>query len=255
MKPPEPILLVESLFKHYLGPGGARHDILRDVNLRIEESEFVCILGRSGCGKTTLLRCLAGLEDYGGRILLRGDEVSRPGPDRVMVFQEFNQLLPWKTVAKNVALPLKVAGALRSEEINRLTREYLSKVNLWDYRDFYPHQLSGGMKQRVAIARSLAMKPKLILMDEPFASLDAMTRKKLQAELRQITSEEKTTVVFITHNIQEALALSSRYLVLNSGGEFLLDKSNPLPKPTTPSTPGFAAAWDEIDSLLQDPSA
>ena len=213
--------------------------ILNQVNLKVRKNEFLCILGQSGCGKTTLLRCIAGFENYSGSILVDGKERRNPGIDRIMVFQDFNQLFPWKTVEKNIQYPLKLQGIFKKDELKQRSQEALSKVKLLDYAQYYPYQLSGGMKQRVAIAKALALKPKIILMDEPFAALDAMTRNKLQEELLAISVKEKCTIIFITHNIQEAIVLGTRIIVLERKGNILIDQQNPIEKPITPASEGY----------------
>ena len=179
------LLEVKNLTKNYHDSPDSRN-ILSSLELSVDQGEFLCILGPSGCGKTTLIRCIAGFEDYEGEILVEGQKVDKPGIDRIMVFQDFNQLFPWKTVKKNIQYPLKVNGLKDKAELERIAEEHLDLVGLSGKGDLYPHQLSGGMKQRVAIAKGLALNPKIILMDEPFASLDAMTRNKLQVELLRI---------------------------------------------------------------------
>ena len=191
---------------------------VEDVSFSVGEGEKFILLGPSGCGKSTLLKSIAGfLPPARGRIALEGRPVTRPGPDRVVVFQEFDQLLPWKTVIGNVVYPLRVARR-RAEPAARADAErFLRMVGLERFADSYPHQLSGGMKQRVAIARSLALDPRMLLMDEPFASLDALTRRKMQEELLSIWEATKKTILFVTHSIQEAVLLGDRILVLSPG--------------------------------------
>ncbi len=248
----EAILKVKELSKSYVNQtknSSSINNVLNDIELEVKPEEFLCILGPSGCGKSTLLRCIAGFEDYEGTIEINGKVKTKPDTDRIVVFQDFNQLLPWKTVEKNVQYPLKLSRLPKDERRSR-SDEYIEMVGLSAYKKFYPHQLSGGMKQRAAIARSLALKPNLILMDEPFASLDAMTRNKLQAELWQIKEREKTTVIFITHNIQEALCLGTRIIMMNRLGKIQNDVANTLPKPVTPATPGYAELWNMFHEQL-----
>lgn len=228
--------------------------IIEHVSFSVEENEFVCILGPSGCGKTTLLRCIAGFEKYDGTIKVDGNVVTEPNTDRMLVFQDFNQLFPWKSVLGNVCYPLKKFGIKDKKEREDIARKYLEKVGLANYAHFYPHQLSGGMKQRVAIAKALAVKPKLMLMDEPFASLDAMTRRKLQKELLNLSNEENVTVLFITHNIQEAVVLGTRIMMMSKDGTFKIDIKNPLSKPITPSSEGYAQLWDTFNQALSEES-
>lgn len=243
------LLEVAGLTKNY-HDSPTSEDILKNLQLSVEEGEFLCILGPSGCGKTTLIRCIAGFEDYEGSIRVDGNVVDKPGTDRIMVFQDFNQLFPWKTVKKNIQYPLKRNGIRDKNELDRITSEHLEMVGLSEYGDFYPHQLSGGMKQRVAIAKGLALNPRIILMDEPFASLDAMTRNKLQAELWRIKEKENATVIFITHNIQEALVLGTRILLLSKQGKIKIDIKNEIPKPVTPASEGYGKMWETLNASL-----
>lgn len=243
------LLEVKNMTKNYHDSPDSP-DILKNLNVTVEQGDFLCILGPSGCGKTTLIRCIAGFEDYEGEILVEGKKVDKPGIDRIMVFQDFNQLFPWKTVKKNIQYPLKVNGIKDKGELERIAEEHLDLVGLKGYGDFYPHQLSGGMKQRVAIAKGLALNPKIILMDEPFASLDAMTRNKLQAELWKIKEKENATVIFITHNIQEALVLGTRILLFSKQGEIKIDTENLIPKPVTPASEGYGEMWKMFNEAL-----
>lgn len=160
------ILKIENLQKQYKN---AKNLVLNGIDLTIHEEDFLCVLGPSGCGKSTMIRCIAGFEDYQGTIEVSGKTVKGPGTDRIMVFQDFNQLFPWKTVLGNITFPLKVGGMKNRKERIERAEEYLDKVNLLQYKDYYPHQLSGGMKQRVAIAKGMALGSKIIMMDEPFA--------------------------------------------------------------------------------------
>lgn len=224
--------------------------VLNQVNLTVEKNEFLCILGPSGCGKTTLLRCIAGFEKYDGEILVDGEVCKKPGTDRIMVFQNFNQLFPWKTVEKNIQYPLKQQGIKDKKELDAITAKYLSMVNLDGIQKKYPHQLSGGMKQRVAIAKALALKPKIILMDEPFAALDAMTRTKLIGEVQKISQKEDCTFIFITHNIQEAIVLGSRIIVMGQKGVMPIDEANRIPKPVTPASVGYGELWSRLKNAL-----
>lgn len=248
------LLEVKNMTKNYHDTPDSR-DILKDLNLTVEQGDFICILGPSGCGKTTLIRCIAGFEDYEGEILVEGKKVTKPGIDRMMVFQDFNQLFPWKTVKKNIQYPLKINGLKEKAELDRIAEEHLELVGLAGKGDFYPHQLSGGMKQRVAIAKGLALNPKIILMDEPFASLDAMTRNKLQAELWRIKEKENATVIFITHNIQEALTLGTRVLLFSKQGHIKIDMENNIPKPVTPASEGYGEMWKKFNDALWEEDA
>ena len=244
-----PLLEVRDLVKNYHGGPDSRN-ILDHLDLTVNEGDFLTILGPSGCGKTTLIRCIAGFEDYEGEILVEGETVSKPGIDRMMIFQTFEQLFPWKTVKKNIQYPLKINGLTDKAELDRIAEEHLELVGLAGKGDLYPHQLSGGMKQRVAIAKGLALNPKIILMDEPFAALDAMTRNKLQAELTRIKEKENATVIFITHNIQEALVLGNRVMLMSKNGEIKINMENNIPKPVTPASEGYGEMWKILNDAL-----
>ena len=245
----QPILSIRNLTKIYDDTDSSKK-ILSDVNLDVDKREFLCILGPSGCGKTTLLRCVANFEDYTGEVLVDGQPKHEPGSDRIMVFQDFNQLFPWQTVEKNIQRPLKLQGVKDKAELQRCSDEALAKVRLGDYAKYYPHQLSGGMKQRVAIAKALALKPKIILMDEPFAALDAMTRNGLQDEVIRLSEDSDCTFLFVTHNIQEALVLGTRIIVFGLEGKILVDEHNPMPRPVSPASDGYGALWESLHSAL-----
>lgn len=187
--------------------------VLRDINFEVRDNEFVSILGPSGCGKTTLLRVLAGLvQRDSGVIEVEGHEVSGPGPERAVVFQHFS-LLPWMTVLDNIGFGLRLRGVPRAAWSRQAT-QLADLVGLKGFESFYPGQLSGGMQQRVGLARALAVEPAILLMDEPFAALDEQTRMLMQEELLRITQEARKTIVFVTHSMEEALLLSDRILVL-----------------------------------------
>ena len=186
------------------------------VSFDVDTSDRFVLLGPSGCGKSTLLKAVGGyLMPSNGTIRIKGREVSEPGADRMMIFQEFDQLLPWKTVLENVAFPLLVARKLPRKEAEDRASAYIEKVGLTRAINSYPHTLSGGMKQRVAIARGMAMEPDILLMDEPFAALDALTRRTCQDELLQLWEETKFTVLFVTHSIAEAIKIGNRILLLS----------------------------------------
>ena len=187
------------------------------VSLTVKRSDRFVILGPSGCGKSTLLKAIGGyLEPVEGQIRLNGSVITKPGPDRVLVFQEFDQLLPWKTVKQNIMFALLASGRLRKREAEERALHYIHMVNLTKFADSYPHTLSGGMKQRVAIARGMAMEPEILLMDEPFAALDALTRVKMQEELLQLWEQTRFTVLFVTHSIPEAVKIGNRILLLSA---------------------------------------
>jgi len=187
------------------------------VSFQVFPSDRFVLLGPSGCGKSTLLKGVAGyLKPAEGEMRLKGQAITKPGPDRVMVFQEFDQLLPWKTVKQNITFALLNGGRCQTKaQAEAIALEYIHKVKLDRFVDTYPHMLSGGMKQRVAIARGMAMEPDILLMDEPFAALDALTRRQMQEELLQLWEDTHFTVLFVTHSIEEALIIGSRVLVLS----------------------------------------
>jgi NitT/TauT family transport system ATP-binding protein len=185
------------------------------VSFDIFPAERFVILGPSGCGKSTLLKAIAGfMKPVEGKILLKGKPVAGPGPDRMMVFQEFDQLLPWKTVIQNVMFPM-LENHVRRAEAGARALDAVKRVGLAEFVNVYPHMLSGGMKQRCAIARAMAMKPDVLLMDEPYGSLDALTRRKMQDELLQLWDDIRFTLVFVTHSIEEAAIVGSRITVLS----------------------------------------
>lgn len=207
-------LKVNAISKFFDGRKEAIH-VLKDINLEIEDGEFLCVVGPSGCGKTTLLNIIAGLEHpSAGSIHYRGQLVKEPSPERLVIFQDL-ALFPWLSVIQNVEFGLKLKGttAKRREEI---ALEYLDMVNLVKFKDAYIHELSGGMKQRVALARAFAIDPEILLMDEPFTALDAQTRDMLHLELQKIWSKAKKTIIFVTHNVREAVCLGDRVVVFSS---------------------------------------
>jgi NitT/TauT family transport system ATP-binding protein len=186
------------------------------VGFNVHRGDRFIVLGPSGCGKSTLLKGVAGfLKPVEGTIRLNGKAIQKPGPDRMMVFQEFDQLLPWKTVKQNVMFPMVTTSRFPAREAEQRALATIDKVGLGKFRDVYPHMLSGGMKQRVAIARAMAMEPDILLMDEPFAALDALTRRKMQEELLLLWEDIRFTMLFVTHSIEEAIIVGNRILVLS----------------------------------------
>jgi NitT/TauT family transport system ATP-binding protein len=222
------------------------------VGFEVFASERFVVLGPSGCGKSTLLKAIAGfMQPVEGSMRLDGRAITRPGSDRMMVFQEFDQLLPWKTVLGNVLFPLLVNRLMPRKEATDHARALLAKVNLTPFEDVYPHMLSGGMKQRVAIARALAMEPAVLLMDEPFAALDALTRRKMQEELVALWDDVRFTVIFVTHSIEEALLIGSRILVLSPHpGRVKAELDADHLAFSDMGTPAFEALHRRIHSLL-----
>jgi len=217
----------------------ARQNTLQDITLTIEDSEFLCVIGPSGCGKTTLLNIIAGLETPSeGSVSLDGLPVREPGPDRVVMFQE-SALFPWLSVLENVKFGLRMAGYTKTRQ-EEVALHYLKMVQLAHYRDYRPHQLSGGMKQRVALARALALDSKVLLMDEPFASVDKQTRNKLREEVQELWQQTQKTVVFVTHSVEEAIFFADRIVMMSANPgmikkEFIID----LPRPRHIEAPDF----------------
>ena len=245
------LLKIEGLCKVY-DDDSRENAVIEHLSLEVEEGEFLSILGPSGCGKTTLLRCIAGFERFQGKILVNDRAITGPGTDRIMVFQDFNQLFPWLTVEKNIQFALKRQGIRDRARLEAITADVLRKVKMDGHERDYPYQLSGGMKQRVAIARALALKPAIILMDEPFAALDAITRNTLQQEVLAISQQENCTFIFITHNIQEGIVLGTRLMLMQPGGKIAIDTQNPIARPVSPSSPGYGALWDRLYAALYD---
>lgn len=229
-------LALENLSKTYFDPyRGTQHTAIKDVSLKVDEGDFVAVVGPSGCGKSTILNMIAGfVPTSGGRIMVGGREVRGPGPDRGVVFQSF-ALFPWKTVAENVTFGPKMREASK-EERARIAEEYLALAGLSHAADRYPNELSGGMQQRVGVVRALANNPDVLLMDEPFASVDAQTRMTLQEELTKIWEERRPTVIFITHDVSEAVFLANKVVVL-SKGHVLEEVDIPLKRPRI---------WDDL---------
>jgi len=250
------ILEIKGLYKTFDAPQGTV-TALKDINFKTHKREFVCVIGPSGCGKSTLIRILAGLESATqGDVLLDGKAVHGPGPDRGMVFQGYT-LFPWLTVKKNVMFGLEMAGhggaTAESEAM-----QWIDLVGLGKFANSYPDQLSGGMKQRVAIARALANQPRILLMDEPFGALDAQTRAKMQAYLLEIWKNIDITVLFITHDLDEAIYLADRILVLKAHpGEVHELIEVPVPQPRSPDqfiSPEFLATKRRLEELIHPPA-
>ena len=223
---------------------------LKGIDLDIAPGELVCLLGPSGCGKSTLLNAIAGFSSpSAGSIQVAGTPIASPGPDRGMVFQEY-ALFPWMSVARNIAFGLEIKG-MRRADIDARVASLLDMLGLTDFRDRFPKDLSGGMRQRVAIARVLALDPPIMLMDEPFGALDALTRRTLQDELLRIWEALGKTIVFVTHSIDEAIYLGSRVVVMTyRPGTIKRDMAISLPRPRDPSDPAFNAIRKELGLLV-----
>ena len=246
------VLDVQKLGREFIGESGPV-TALRDVSFQVHRREFLCVIGPSGCGKSTLIRMVAGL-DYptSGRMLLDGKEVHGPGPDRGMVFQGYT-LFPWLTVTDNVMFGLQMQGMDRNQAKSE-ARQWIELVGLSRFEKAYPAQLSGGMKQRTAIARALAANPRILLMDEPFGALDAQTRGQMQTHLLEIWRNVDVTILFITHDLDEAILLADRILVLKANpGEVQEVIEVPVPRPrslTQVNSPEFLAMRRRLDELI-----
>jgi ABC-type nitrate/sulfonate/bicarbonate transport system ATPase subunit len=243
------VLRITGLSKTFESENG-RVAALGGIDLDIRKGEFVCLLGASGCGKSTLLRIIAGFETAtAGRVAVHDRPVIGPGPDRGIVFQDY-ALFPWLTVRENIGFGPKHAG-LASREVSRITTQFMDMVGLTAFANHYPHQLSGGMKQRAAIARVLANNTDILLMDEPFGALDALTRAKLQDDLLDIWHRTELTVIFVTHSVEEAVLLADRVLVMSAGpgridDGFVID----LPRPRDVSSTAFNTRRRDITERL-----
>lgn len=231
--------------------GGQPLEVLAPIDLSIARGEFVCLIGPSGCGKSTLLRALAGFEaPSGGTIRVSGQQIHRAGPDRGMVFQDY-ALFPWLTVAQNIAFGLK-QRKLPQDEVAAKVENFVKLVGLAKFANAYPHQLSGGMKQRVAIARVLANGAEILLMDEPFGALDAMTRETLQDQLLHLWQRDNLTTLFVTHSVEEAVVLADRVLVMQPGpGRIVADVRIEDPRPRDVSSPSFNVYRRQLSELLR----
>ncbi len=245
------MVVLEHIGKQF-SHNGDKMDVVSDINLTIAEGEFVCMVGPSGCGKSTLIYLIAGLEKpTAGRVLIDGVPIAGPGRDRVVVVQ-VAALFAWLTVQQNVEFGLKMAGAAKEERIEK-ANQYLRMVHLSRFSGAYPHQLSGGMKQRVAIARALAMDPKILLMDEPFAALDAQTRHLLHEELIEIWRETKKTILFVTHNVREATVLADRVFTMTARpGRLKKGYAIHLQRPRRESDPHLVVVQQRILLGLQE---
>jgi sulfonate transport system ATP-binding protein len=234
-------------------PGGSLR-VLQDVALRLPAGEFVSIVGASGCGKSTLLRLVLGLDtDYDGRITLGDDAIAGPGLDRGIVFQD-HRLFPWLTVERNIAVGLRNADGSAARKRD-LVAEHVALVGLEGFEKSFPHQISGGMAQRVAIARGLVNRPRVLLLDEPFGALDALTRARLQAELQRIWQKERITMLLVTHDVEEAVFLGDRVVVMQPHpGRIRRIVPVDLPRPRNRSDPAFIRIRDDVLADFLDPA-
>lgn len=231
----EPFLVIENVVKAFHKPDGSQFVVLNGIDLTVGPQEYVSVIGHSGCGKSTLLRIVGGLEKpTSGLVTLEGKAIRKPGAERMMVFQGYS-LLPWLTVRENIRLAVdevhKLSNAAQKADI---VNEHIAMVNLTAAADKYPHELSGGMKQRVGVARALATRPKMLLLDEPFGALDALTRPKLQQQVLDIWENHRQAVMMITHDVDEAIFMSDRVVMMTNGPDAtigqILDVSLPRPR-------------------------
>lgn len=245
------LLNIKQVKKIFKQEDNTQLTVLENINLKIKEKEFISFIGPSGCGKSTLLNILAGLiPTSSGQVMLKNKMIQKPGNDRVMVFQEA-ALFPWLTVMENVLFGLKIKDINKDKAYQKALKQ-LQAVQLEDFKDSYPHQLSGGMKQRVAIARALVLDPEILLMDEPFGALDEQTRLMLHQQLIKLWQQTEKTIVFVTHNIREAVKLSDRIIVFGSNPgriieEFKIDKAQPRER----ENPALIKVENKILKLLE----
>ncbi len=241
---------ISRVSKVFDGSPRNRTAVFNDISLTIDEGEFVSLVGPSGCGKSTLLLCVAGLESRtSGEIRLEGKLITKPGPELAIVFQEY-ALFPWRSVIRNVEYGLEAVGVPARQRRER-GRAALNLVGLGAFAEYWPHELSGGMRQRVAIARALVIEPKVLLLDEPFGALDALTRSLLQKELSRICQATGKTVLFVTHSISEAIYLSDRIVLLSKRpASIRLEVRTALPRPRDPYDPEFVALTERLERVL-----
>ncbi len=246
-------LSIEHLSKSFVSASGEKVEALKDINLEITDKEFICLLGPSGCGKTTLLRIIGGLDQAtSGAALLDGHPVTGPDPKTAMIFQEYS-LYPWRTVLDNVTFGLEIRGADK-EKRSEKARSYLEMVGLKGFERSFPYELSGGMRQRVAVARALAVDPEVLLMDEPFGALDAQTRNKMQKELLEIWEKTQKTVIFVTHSVAEAVYMSDRIVVLTRRPGTIREVMDiPIPRPRDRTSTDFARIRRHVLDLMDEP--
>lgn len=239
-------VLIEHLYKAYEERDEQMQYVLNDFSLSIETGQFICVLGKSGCGKSTLLNLLAGyLKPDKGRITLNGNKIDGPGPDRGVVFQQ-HALFPWRTVSKNIQFGLNMR---RTKNAREVAQKYINMVGLEGYENKFPSGLSGGMAQRVGIARALANDPEILLMDEPLGALDALTRDSMRQELERVWKLTGKTVVFITHSVPEAVYLGDRVIILQNG-KVQEDQTIDLPRPRNIAAPEFTGYVQQFESAI-----
>lgn len=246
-------LSIEHLGRTFVSASGETVEALSDINLEIVDKEFVCLLGPSGCGKTTLLRIIGGLDQAtSGTALLDGQPITGPDPRTAMIFQEYS-LYPWRTVLDNVTFGLEIRG-VEKEKRSALAHTYLEMVGLSGFARSYPYELSGGMRQRVAVARALAVEPEVLLMDEPFGALDAQTRNRMQKELLEIWEKTKKTIIFVTHSVDEAVYMSDRIVVLTRRPGTVREVMEiPIPRPRDRTSTEFARIRRHVLDLMDEP--
>lgn len=246
----EPLLEAVGICKSY-PLNGSVHQVLEGIRFTVRQGELTCVTGRSGCGKTTLLKILAGLTSpSSGTVLLEGSPVSGPGPERCVVFQEY-ALFPWLTVEENIAFGLKIRRVEKSTAKKAVDR-YLALMGLSQFKDYLPREISGGMKQRVALARVLILNPKILLMDEPFGALDAQTREDMQGLLLELWEELHHTILFVTHDVNEALLLADRILIMGiNPGRVSKEISVDLPRPRAKEEREFLLVGQELRAALR----
>lgn len=252
-----PEIALKNVTKAFDSQRGARTLALQDLNLRIKSDEIACLVGPSGCGKTTLLNLIAGFEQpTAGEILVAGRNVTRPGADRVVIFQDVRgSLMPWWTARQNVEFGLRLLRRGNSAERHELAREYLTLVGLEAAQDKYPEELSGGMQQRVQIARALVTNPSVLLMDEPFGALDFLTRSRLQTQLQELHAHTPKTIVFVTHDLGEAAILGDSIWVMNGSGRIVAKVEVSAPRPRSITAPAVVNALNRLMQLVMPEEA
>ncbi|MFP4654863.1 MAG: ABC transporter ATP-binding protein [Methanohalobium sp.] len=243
---------IKNVSQYFINREGNKTQALADINLEIKDKEFICVIGPSGCGKTTLLRTIAGLENpSSGELALDSEKITGPDPRRGMVFQEYS-LFPWRTVIRNITFGPEMQG-MNKEKAQEIAEEYLELVGLEHFKNSYPYELSGGMRQRVAIARALANDPEVLLMDEPFGSLDAQTRNVLQSELLDIWYRKQITIIFVTHSVDEAVFLADKIVILTARPGRVKDIIDVnLPRPRNRTGPDTNQLRDRVLKILAE---